>query len=121
MPQHEDNILPPHGPDEIDASHGYERSDVRVTGIVVFLTALAIFVAVTGILCWLAKRRMAETDLVERGRATASGKCEANHLSPACSFKTVSLNVSSPGFNLFFSCPSSRNLVAVILRVQMGI
>jgi hypothetical protein len=52
MPLHKDNQLPPHGPDHVDASHGYERSDIRVTGIVVFLTALAIFVAVTGILCW---------------------------------------------------------------------
>lgn len=52
MPLSEDNKLPPHGPSEIDASHGYERSDVRVTGIVVFLTALAIFVAVSGILCY---------------------------------------------------------------------
>jgi hypothetical protein len=54
MPQSKDNMLPPHGPEhtEIDASHGYERSDVRVTGIVVFLTALGILVAVTGILCW---------------------------------------------------------------------
>ncbi len=53
MPQHKDNLLPPHGDnEEIDASHGYERSDVGVTGIVVFLTALAIFVAVTGILCY---------------------------------------------------------------------
>jgi hypothetical protein len=60
MPLHEDNKLPshgdhlpPHGSEKIDASHGYERSDVRVTGIVVFLTALGIFVAVTGALCWL--------------------------------------------------------------------
>lgn len=52
MPQHSDNQLPSHGPEEIDASHGYERSDVRVTGIVVFLTALGIFVAVSGVLCW---------------------------------------------------------------------
>jgi len=52
MPQHKDNQLPPHGPDQIDASHGYERSDIRVTGIIVFLTALAIFVAVTGVLCY---------------------------------------------------------------------
>lgn len=52
MPLSKDNELPPHGPSEIDASHGYERSDIRVTGIVVFLTALAIFVAVTGILCY---------------------------------------------------------------------
>jgi hypothetical protein len=35
-----------------DASAGYEQSDVRVTGIVVFLTALAILVAVTGILAY---------------------------------------------------------------------
>jgi hypothetical protein len=41
-----------HEPEEIDASAGYEQSDVRVTGIVVFLTALGIFVAVTGVLCY---------------------------------------------------------------------
>ncbi|KAA6457514.1 hypothetical protein DYQ86_22040 [Acidobacteria bacterium AB60] len=53
MPLHEDNKLPPHGHnEEIDASFGYERTDIRVTGIIVFLTALAIFVAVTGVLCW---------------------------------------------------------------------
>jgi hypothetical protein len=52
MPLSDDQKLPPHGPDKVDASHGYERSDVRVTGIVVFLTALGIFVAVTGVLCW---------------------------------------------------------------------
>jgi hypothetical protein len=52
MPLHEDNKLPPHGPEEVDASHGYERSDVKTTGIIVFLTALGIFVAVTAILCW---------------------------------------------------------------------
>ncbi len=41
-----------HNPEEIDASKGYEQSDVRVTGIVVFLTALAIFVAVAGVLAY---------------------------------------------------------------------
>ncbi len=41
-----------HEPEEIDASAGFEQSDVRVTGIVVFLTSLAIFVAVTGALCY---------------------------------------------------------------------
>jgi len=43
-----------HGPepDEIDASAGYEQADVRVTGIVVFLVSLAIFVGVTGVLCY---------------------------------------------------------------------
>jgi len=29
-------------PEEVDASKGYESTDVRVSGIVVFLTALAI-------------------------------------------------------------------------------
>lgn len=41
-----------HGPEKVDASLGYERSDVGITGIVVFLTALAIFVAVGGVLCY---------------------------------------------------------------------
>jgi len=44
--------LDSHGPDEIDTSAGYEQADVRVTGIVVFLTSLGIFVAVTGLLCY---------------------------------------------------------------------
>ena len=38
-------------PVEVDASKGYEDSDVRVSGVVVFLTALAIFVVVTAVLC----------------------------------------------------------------------
>jgi hypothetical protein len=37
---------------EVDASLGYERTDANVPGIVVFLTALAIFAAVTGLLCY---------------------------------------------------------------------
>ena len=54
MPQHDDEQLGSHGPrpEDIDTSAGYELSDVRVTGIVVFLTALAIFVAVSAILCY---------------------------------------------------------------------
>ncbi len=54
MPQHDDEQLGSHGPkpEEVDTSAGYELSDVRVTGIVVFLIALAIFVAVTGILSY---------------------------------------------------------------------
>jgi hypothetical protein len=45
---------PGHEPErhEVDASAGYEHSDVRAAGIVVFLTALAIFAAVTGLLCY---------------------------------------------------------------------
>lgn len=45
-------ILGSHGPKEIDASEGYEQSDVGVTGIVVFLTSLAILVAVAGLLAY---------------------------------------------------------------------
>jgi hypothetical protein len=49
-----EKILGSHGPkpEDIDASAGYEKSDVGVTGIVVFITALAIFAAVTGLLCY---------------------------------------------------------------------
>jgi hypothetical protein len=45
MPEH-------HGPEEIDAAAGFEATDVRVTGIVVFLCALGIFVAVIGVLSY---------------------------------------------------------------------
>ncbi len=41
-----------HGPEEIDASAGFERSDVGITGILVFLTALGVFVVVTAVLCY---------------------------------------------------------------------
>jgi len=41
-----------HGPDEVDASAGYEQTDVRVTGIVVFLASLGVFVVVTAVLCY---------------------------------------------------------------------
>ncbi|MFZ1937991.1 MAG: hypothetical protein WBA18_02305 [Terracidiphilus sp.] len=41
-----------HGPEKVDASAGFERTDANVTGIVVFITALGIFVAVTGLLCY---------------------------------------------------------------------
>jgi hypothetical protein len=41
-----------HGPEKVDASLGYERSDANTTGIVVFITALFIFVAVCGVLCY---------------------------------------------------------------------
>jgi hypothetical protein len=41
-----------HEPEKVDASAGYERSDTNVTGIAVFLTGLAVFVAVVGLLCY---------------------------------------------------------------------
>jgi hypothetical protein len=39
-------------PEKVDASLGYEASDVGVTGIVVFVVSLFIFVAVCGVLCY---------------------------------------------------------------------
>jgi hypothetical protein len=50
MPTH--NQPGGHEPEKIDASAGFERTDANVTGIVVFLTALAILVAVIGFLCY---------------------------------------------------------------------
>jgi len=48
----EHKMLGSHGPKDIDASAGYEQSDVKVTGIIVFLTSLAIFVAVCGVVTY---------------------------------------------------------------------
>ena len=48
----DENFISSHGPKDVDASQGYEQSDVRVTGILVFLAALAIFVVVTAVLCY---------------------------------------------------------------------
>jgi hypothetical protein len=39
-------------PEKVDASLGYEASDVGVTGIMVFVVALTIFVVVGGVLCY---------------------------------------------------------------------
>jgi hypothetical protein len=41
-----------HEPEKIDASAGFEQSDVKIAGILVFITALSIFVVVTAILCY---------------------------------------------------------------------
>ena len=38
--------------EEIDASLGYESSDVRISGIVVFMASMAVFVVVTAVLCY---------------------------------------------------------------------
>ena len=48
----ENKVLGSHGPKDIDASAGYEQTDVKATGIIVFLTSLAIFVAVCGVVTW---------------------------------------------------------------------
>lgn len=59
MPSHNENEgRPPehthsgHEPVPVDTSAGYEVSDVGITGIVVFLVALGIFVVVTAVLCY---------------------------------------------------------------------
>ncbi len=49
MPTHNHQEPEDHKPEEVDASQGYEQSDVGVTGIVVFLVAMTTFIAVTGI------------------------------------------------------------------------
>jgi hypothetical protein len=41
-----------HKHEEVDASAGYEQSDVKITGILVFLVAMGIFVVVTAVTCY---------------------------------------------------------------------
>ncbi len=41
-----------HSPEEMDVSAGYEQTDVRIKGVLVFLTALGIFVVVTALLSY---------------------------------------------------------------------
>ncbi|MGB8261428.1 MAG: hypothetical protein WCE75_13800 [Terracidiphilus sp.] len=41
-----------HEPEEVDASKGYEPTDVRVTGVVVFLVALTVFVVVAAVMAY---------------------------------------------------------------------
>ncbi|MFY9855777.1 MAG: hypothetical protein WAK26_18050 [Terracidiphilus sp.] len=53
-------------PEKVDASKGYEATDVRVSGILVFLVALSIFAAVTAALAYgvgkMLDARMAKED-----------------------------------------------------------
>ena len=59
MPMHDEPTQSGHGPEghrneEIDASLGYEQTDVKVKGILWFLFCMGIFVAVTAITChWI--------------------------------------------------------------------
>jgi hypothetical protein len=52
MSTHSSHGAEDHKPEEIDASQGYEQSDVRATGIIVFLVAMSIFVAVVAIVAY---------------------------------------------------------------------
>jgi hypothetical protein len=53
-------------PEEVDASKGYEATDVRASGILVFLVALTVLAAVTGVLAYgvgkMLDARMAKED-----------------------------------------------------------
>ncbi len=52
MPNDEHEKIGSHGSEKVDASRGYEQSDVRVTGILVFLTALGVLVVVVAVLSY---------------------------------------------------------------------
>lgn len=52
MPMHEHHSTSDQPLDPARIAKGFEESDVRVSGIVVFLTALAIFVVVSAVLCY---------------------------------------------------------------------
>jgi len=51
-PKDSNDMLGSHGPKEIDASKGFEQSDVGVKGIVWFLGCLGFFVVVAAFLCY---------------------------------------------------------------------
>lgn len=60
MPSHNDNGSghgiwqepEDHSPEELDVSAGYEQTDIRATGIIVFVAAMGVFVVVTAVLCY---------------------------------------------------------------------
>jgi hypothetical protein len=52
MPTHNEHLPEGHKNEEVDVSLGYEASDVKATGILVFLVALGIFVVVTAVTCY---------------------------------------------------------------------
>ena len=66
MPTHNPHEPDSDKPEEVDASKGYEASDVRVSGILVFLVALAVFAAVTAAMAYgvgkMLDARMAKED-----------------------------------------------------------
>jgi hypothetical protein len=66
MSTHNPNEPDGNKPEEVDASKGYEASDVRVSGIVVFLVALTIFAVVTAAMAYgvgkMLDARMAKED-----------------------------------------------------------
>jgi hypothetical protein len=53
MPTPNNHMPHGHKNEEVDASLGYEQSDVKITGILVFIISLGIFVVVTGAICYV--------------------------------------------------------------------
>ena len=53
MHTHNDPLPEGRKNEEVDASLGFEQTDVKITGILVFLLCMLIFVAVTGGTCWV--------------------------------------------------------------------
>jgi hypothetical protein len=53
MPTH-DHLDPEHGhePEEVDVSKGYEATDVKISGIVVFIVSLSVFVVCSAVLSY---------------------------------------------------------------------
>jgi hypothetical protein len=51
MPSHDSNH-DGHEPQPVDTSHGYEASDVKPAGIIVFLVAMAIFVVAAAVIAY---------------------------------------------------------------------
>jgi len=52
MPMHNPHDPEDHKPEEIDASKGFESTDVRVSGVVTFLLALCFFAGITALLAY---------------------------------------------------------------------
>ena len=52
MPTHNSHEPEDRKPEEIDTSKGFESSDVRVSGVVVFLLSLCFFAGVTALLAY---------------------------------------------------------------------
>ena len=66
MPMHDPHEPEDRKPEKIDASKGYEPTDVRVSGVLVFLVAMSVFAVVTAVLAYgvgkVLDARMAKED-----------------------------------------------------------
>ena len=88
---------------KIDASKGYEATDVRVSGVLVFLVALSIFAVVTAVLAYgigkVLNARMAKEDGPREQMGADGGCASAGQLcppTPSCKNKMAELTQSFP-------------------------